>query len=46
MTHEMDAEFIEHFGGYQEGLLAILLYPEFTALDVFWATSHVHQFDG
>lgn len=35
MTHQMDSEFIERFGGYQEGHLAILLYPEFTALDVF-----------
>lgn len=35
MTHEMDADFTERFGGIHEGYLAILLYPEFTALDVF-----------
>lgn len=35
MAHEMDAELVEYLGGYREGHLAILLYPEFTALDVF-----------
>jgi cyclohexyl-isocyanide hydratase len=35
MTHEMTSDFTEHFGGIREGALAILLYPEFTALDVF-----------
>ena len=35
MTHQMDTEFIQYFGGVQEGSLAILIYPQFTALDVF-----------
>ncbi|MFZ4829025.1 MAG: DJ-1/PfpI family protein [Phototrophicaceae bacterium] len=35
MTHQMQPSIIDTLGGFREGHLAILLYPEFTALDVF-----------
>jgi cyclohexyl-isocyanide hydratase len=35
MAHGMDSEFVTHFGGIRDGQLAIVLYPEFTLLDVF-----------
>jgi len=35
MTHHMDQGVVDALGGFREGHLAILLYPGFTALDVF-----------
>ena len=33
--HHMSPEMIEEFGGIREGSIAIVIYPSFTALDVF-----------